>query len=171
MAVNVAGRSLEDILFAPEVEHLLARHRLVARDLILDFAGGDLSRLQGYGPHLVKLRELGVRFAIDCIDGIDSEVPSVALITWLPADYVKLNTSRLRADPDRAKAVGEAVNFTRALGLQAVAMGVEHNDERESLRKMGFDLAQGYGFGRPASRRQTEALLERAAAQPNGPEM
>ncbi len=104
------------------------------------------------------------------IDRIDSELPSVASIAWLPADYIKLNTSRLPAEPGRTEDMAVAVNFCRALGLTAVAQGVERSDQREALRKLGFDLAQGYCFGRPASARQTEALLERTATQPNRPE-
>jgi EAL domain-containing protein (putative c-di-GMP-specific phosphodiesterase class I) len=42
------------------------------------------------------------------------------------------------------------VRMVRDLDIQALAEGIETEAEGNTCREMGFDLAQGYFFGRPA---------------------
>ncbi len=46
------------------------------------------------------------------------------------------------------------VAIVRDLGVQALAEGIETEEEAEVCRQMGFDSAQGYFFGRPAPPRK-----------------
>ena len=39
--------------------------------------------------------------------------------------------------------------MTKAMGIQALAEGVEEADELELCRQMNFDLAQGWYYGKP----------------------
>jgi EAL domain-containing protein (putative c-di-GMP-specific phosphodiesterase class I) len=42
------------------------------------------------------------------------------------------------------------ITSMRALGMQAVAEGIETEDQRRTLLDMGCELGQGYLLGRPA---------------------
>jgi EAL domain-containing protein (putative c-di-GMP-specific phosphodiesterase class I) len=68
-------------------------------------------------------------------------------------DYVKFDRkmiSRLdKADASRRQLVETLVNMCRQLGIVTLAEGVENAAEAEVCRQIGFELMQGYHFGRP----------------------
>ena len=51
------------------------------------------------------------------------------------------------------------VNLAHSLGLEAIAVGVETEDELAALREMGCDSAQGLLFGAPADPDEIQNLL------------
>ena len=68
-------------------------------------------------------------------------------------NYVKFDISLIReidkADPQRIKMLENLVRMVRDLGIQALAEGIETSNEAAKCRELGFDLAQGFFFGRP----------------------
>ncbi len=56
------------------------------------------------------------------------------------------------------------VSLAHALGVIAVAEGVETADQQEILRKLGCNLAQGYHFAKPLPREAMEKLLADGAS-------
>ncbi len=67
---------------------------------------------------------------------------------------IKLIRNLDTATSARQSMVATLVRMTRELGITPLAEGVETAAEAETCRQMGFELAQGYHFGRPASREQ-----------------
>ena len=51
------------------------------------------------------------------------------------------------------------VSLAHALGLIAIAEGIESDEQLSSMRKLGCDQAQGYVFASPAPPAEIEALL------------
>ena len=51
------------------------------------------------------------------------------------------------------------VNLARPLNLQAVAEGVETEEQRALLRGMDCELAQGFYFSKPSTAEDASALL------------
>jgi EAL domain-containing protein (putative c-di-GMP-specific phosphodiesterase class I) len=72
----------------------------------------------------------------------------------VPPDYLKFDIVLVRnldRQPPRAQQALQAlVRMTRDLGISVLAEGVETRGEAESCLRLGFDLAQGFFFGRPA---------------------
>ncbi|HEX9813039.1 MAG TPA: EAL domain-containing protein [Burkholderiales bacterium] len=71
----------------------------------------------------------------------------------VPPDYLKFDETLIR-DIDRApaakrKLLRALVHLCRESGIQTLAEGVETEREAQSLRELGFDLAQGYRYGKP----------------------
>jgi EAL domain-containing protein (putative c-di-GMP-specific phosphodiesterase class I) len=70
-----------------------------------------------------------------------------------PPDYLKFDMSLVRnidtASPQRQCLLGTLVQMVRDLGIRSVAEGVETQAEADVCAQMGFDLGQGYFFGRP----------------------
>jgi EAL domain-containing protein (putative c-di-GMP-specific phosphodiesterase class I) len=71
----------------------------------------------------------------------------------VPPDYLKFDETLIR-DIDRApaakrKLLRALVHLCRESGIQTIAEGVETEREAQSLRELGFDLAQGYRYGKP----------------------
>ncbi len=63
-----------------------------------------------------------------------------------------------------AAITANVVSLAHALGLLAIAEGIESDEQLLSMRKLGCDLAQGYAFAHPAPAAEIEGLL--AGGQP-----
>ena len=53
--------------------------------------------------------------------------------------------------PQRQRVVAALVQMVRDLGIRSVAEGVETEAEADVCLQMGFDLGQGFLFGRPVA--------------------
>ena len=70
-----------------------------------------------------------------------------------PPDFLKFDRvliSNIDRIPAQASMVKGLVAMCREAGITTVAEGVEVSAEAESCREIGFDLAQGFYFGRPS---------------------
>jgi EAL domain-containing protein (putative c-di-GMP-specific phosphodiesterase class I) len=56
----------------------------------------------------------------------------------------------LGREPEDSAICTAVVSLAHALGLRAVAEGVETPEQLAELRTLGCELAQGYLFGKPA---------------------
>ncbi len=87
------------------------------------------------------------------VDDAGSGYASLRHILALHPAYVKLDLNWVRdieADPARQALVAGLVHFATEVGCQLIGEGVETEAERETLRRLGVQLGQGYLFGRPA---------------------
>jgi len=72
----------------------------------------------------------------------------------VPPDVIKFDLQLVhglgQASNERRRVVGALVAMVRDLGVIPLAEGVELQKEADVCRELGFELAQGYLFGRPA---------------------
>jgi len=77
-------------------------------------------------------------------------------------DYVKFDRKMVagldRADASRLRLVESLVKMCKQLGIETLAEGVETAAEADACREIGFELMQGYYFGRPAGLQQTTCM-------------
>ncbi len=95
-------------------------------------------------------RDAGFQVALD---DLGSGYGSLALLTQLRPDFVKLDMALIRdvdQDPFKAILASKLLEAAQACGIQTVAEGVETVGEWRWLRDHGADFAQGYLFARPA---------------------
>ncbi len=118
---------------------------------------------QRHTDELERLRRIGVRLAIDDFGTGYSSL-----------DYLRsFRVARLKIDrrfvdgvttsADDATIVRAVIGLARALGVEAVAEGVETAEQRAFLISAGCRFAQGYLFGRPMRPAAATALLRRQA--------
>ena len=124
--------------------------------------------LLGFGPSaradLAALGELGVRIAVDDARG--------AIATWphldrVPVHLVKIGASIVAGVGTRrvdGALVSGIVALGHALDLRVVATGVATGGQRQALRSLGCDLAQGDAVHEPVSASGVETGL--ATARP-----
>jgi diguanylate cyclase (GGDEF)-like protein len=100
---------------------------------------------------LHTLRSLGVRV---CIDDFGTGYSSLAYLRDLPVDAIKIDQSFVR-DLSRGRPtrtiVHAMVDLARGLGIEAIAEGVEDEEQRASLEKLGCNAIQGFFIAAPAS--------------------
>lgn len=110
----------------------------------------SLDRVPGLDEHLVALRALGFRIAID---DLGEGYAGLSSFVRLDPDFVKLDMSLVRhidASSIKRRLVASMVAVCRDMGLQVIAEGVETDAELGTLIELGCDLMQGYRFGHPA---------------------
>src|SRR5207244_2979810 len=83
-------------------------------------------------------------------------------------DMIKVDRSFVQGiehDAKDAAITANLVSLAHALGVLAIAEGIESDGQLTSLRELGCDLAQGFLFARPAPPEQIDRLLAEGAAR------
>ena len=108
--------------------------------------------VQDYEILRASLASLGsdVRFAVD---DAGAGFASLRHILELAPSHVKLDrglVARIDTDPARQALVAGLVHFATEIAVMLIAEGVETEDERQTLLRLGVHVGQGYLLGRPA---------------------
>jgi diguanylate cyclase (GGDEF)-like protein/PAS domain S-box-containing protein len=113
---------------------------------------------------LKELKDLGVSLAID---DFGMGYSCLYHLKHMPIDFLKIDRAFIAGlgdDQGDEAIVSGTVSLAHALGVIAVAEGVETADQQEILRELGCDLAQGYYLTKPLSREDMEKLLADGAS-------
>jgi diguanylate cyclase (GGDEF)-like protein/PAS domain S-box-containing protein len=115
---------------------------------------------------LKLLHEEGVQVAID---DFGTGFSSLGQLRHFPIDMIKVDYSFVQGathDPKDAAITANLVNLAHALGLVAVAEGIESAQQLTSLKAFGCDLGQGYLFAHPMPAGELNDLLAHGITQP-----
>jgi EAL domain-containing protein (putative c-di-GMP-specific phosphodiesterase class I) len=108
------------------------------------------------------LGDLNISLAYDDFGAGQSRLNELA---QQPPDYLKFDISLVHeinsASAPRQQLLAILVQMARDLGIIALAEGVETEAEDQTCRQMGFDLGQGFFYGRPAPARGPAVALSR----------
>lgn len=150
VAVNISARNMHDLHFPDLVSTLMHESGARAENVELEITeytvGLDRSSIQSV---LTRLHRLGVSLSID---DFGTGYSSMAQLRELPVDRIKIDRSfvtNMANDERDAFIVGAIVRLAQALGIEAVAEGVEETAVARLLRGIGCNTAQGWLFGRP----------------------
>jgi EAL domain-containing protein (putative c-di-GMP-specific phosphodiesterase class I) len=107
--------------------------------------------------------ELRIQLAYDDFGAGQSRLLELAEV---PPHVIKFDMHMIRGiagfPPERRRMVGSLVQIARSLGVAPLAEGVETAAEAAACQEVGFDLAQGYYFGRPSPAGMWTANADRA---------
>jgi diguanylate cyclase (GGDEF)-like protein len=112
---------------------------------------------------LERIRSRGVAV---CVDDFGTGYSSLAYLRRLPIDRIKIDrafVNEVSADPRDQRLVASITAIAAALGIDAVAEGVETEEQAASLVAVHCTKAQGYLFARPAS----AAVIEETVLRPS----
>lgn len=159
-AARAAGLTLP--LFVNIHPAELAGGELVAE---LRAAAGHATRLdlvlelsEHYAGHVDSLR--GLRGDLDALgmrlayDDFGAGLARINELAEAPAHFLKFDAALVagldQAGDAKRRLVGTLVAAARELGMVTLAEGIETEPEAATCRELGFELGQGYHFGRPA---------------------
>jgi EAL domain-containing protein (putative c-di-GMP-specific phosphodiesterase class I) len=117
-------------------------------------------------PDLQHLHDLGVGIAID---DFGTGFSSIAQLRHFPIDMIKVDRSFVQgADHDAKDAAitANVVTLAHALGLVAVAEGIETEGQLKLIGDVGCDRAQGFLFARPVSAEDVGPVLALGRCSP-----
>jgi EAL domain-containing protein (putative c-di-GMP-specific phosphodiesterase class I) len=150
MSVNLSARQLQQGRLVADVRDALADARMAPGDLCLEITESVVVQERGTAiAALGALRSHGVRIAID---DFGTGYSSLRMLKDVPADLLKIDRSfvaGLGTDPQDAPIVKTVLELAAALGLDAVAEGVETPGQLAELEAAGCRFAQGFHFARP----------------------
>jgi diguanylate cyclase (GGDEF)-like protein/PAS domain S-box-containing protein len=163
VSVNLSPKQL----FRPElIAEVLAETEIYPGSLQLEITE---STMMSNGVHsanhaLRNLKDLSVELAVD---DFGMGYSSLSYLKHFPVDFLKIDRSfiaGLGQDADGAskdaEIVSAMIDLTHALGLKAVAEGVETSEQLTRLRVMKCDRAQGNYFWEPLPSGALAVILE-----------
>ncbi len=147
MSVNLSVKQLQSESIVIAVGDALRSSGLAPSSLVLEvtetvmLADADIAVAR-----LHALKDLGVRIAMD---DFGTGYSSLSYLSRLPVDILKMDRSFLGGGMDDNGLAAAIMAIGERLGLEVVAEGIEHRHQIDSLQDLGFDLGQGFFFGRP----------------------
>jgi diguanylate cyclase (GGDEF)-like protein len=150
-SINLSLRQLAEPGLLETVEAAIARAGIPPSALCFEITESVVAADEAeVMRHLGQLRDLGVGLSLDDF-GVG--LSSLSALDRYPLDMLKIDRSfvgRLASGGERAERMFSAVlGAARAVGLKAVAEGIETRSQLETVKRLGCDAAQGFYLCRP----------------------
>jgi EAL domain-containing protein (putative c-di-GMP-specific phosphodiesterase class I) len=98
------------------------------------------------------LQDLDIKLAFDDFGAGQARLADLSVVK---PDYLKFDMSLLRdlhqASPEHRQMIATLVRMARDLGIVTLAEGIESSAECNACVQCGFELSQGFYFGRPVA--------------------
>lgn len=150
IAINVSGHNMVDADFPGQLQALIAESGLDSSAIHLEITETVLmSDPERAAAVIAELAALG--FALD-IDDFGTGYSSLSYLRRLPLKSLKIDRAfvmELTANAQDVHIVQSTVGLAHGLGLSVIAEGVEDTKTLDLLGKLGCDMAQGFGIGKP----------------------
>lgn len=150
VSVNLSARQLGSPGLPARIARVLKRNQLHPCTLSFEVTETLLIENFEYAANILRsIRALGCRVGLDDF-GVGFS--SLSYLRRLPIDFLKIDRSLiadLDKDPQAAAIVKAIIMMTDALGIDAIAEGVETAAELDQLRSQGCNFVQGYLVGMP----------------------
>jgi diguanylate cyclase (GGDEF)-like protein/PAS domain S-box-containing protein len=161
-AVNLSGRQLSHPDLIEDVATVLAETGIEPGCVVLEITESVLMEdVESSRSTLDALKALGVRIVVD---DFGTGYSSLAYLRRFPVDMLKIDQSFISGlgdDPSDTAIVAAVVSLAHTLGLEAVAEGVETEQQLAELRRLDCDHAQGYLMAKPLYPDDLSELLSR----------
>jgi EAL domain-containing protein (putative c-di-GMP-specific phosphodiesterase class I) len=170
ISVNLSPRQFSESRLPAHVAAALDAAGLPAELLILEITESVVMKdLSGAREVMSKLDRLGVRLAIDDFGTGHS---SLAYLKQFPVREVKVDRTFVQGvadSPVDLAIVRAIIDLADAMGITAVAEGVETKDQAAALAMIGCPVGQGFYFSQPLRAQEFSELLTHHFARTAGP--
>lgn len=150
MSINISAIQLKNSDFCDRVEALIAETGVNPAWLNFEITeSSEIAAKYASEQLLERLADIGIAISID---DFGSGYASFLYLKRFSIDFLKIDQQLIRhitqeeADVQIVRAI---IAMAKALGIFAIAEGVEEDEQAERLQSMGCDFIQGYLFGRP----------------------
>ncbi len=160
VAVNLSAIEFRQRDVVSDIAQVLRECNLAPQYLEVEVTESVLMHdVAGTRATLAALQELGVAVTVD---DFGTGYSSLAYLKHYPLNKIKVDRSFVMDTPhdsDDVAIVTAVVQLARSLQLKSVAEGVESDAQLQLLRRIGCDLAQGFGISRPLPAQQAQAWM------------
>jgi EAL domain-containing protein (putative c-di-GMP-specific phosphodiesterase class I) len=160
MSVNLSRKQFLDPDLLPEIDRILARHRIDPACLCLEITETMImENAEVMTPTLQALRERRINLHMD---DFGTGYSSLSCLHRFPINALKVDRSfisNLGSNRDYAAVVQAIVALAHNLRAQVIAEGVENEEQVVMLQTLECDFAQGYFFAKAMAPAGVEAML------------
>jgi diguanylate cyclase (GGDEF)-like protein/PAS domain S-box-containing protein len=150
VSVNLSARQFRQPDLPGQVAEVLERTGLDAHQLCLEVTESVMmDDAETATVTLRKLKELGTCLSID---DFGTGYSSLSYLKRFPVDFVKIDRSFIKDLGNHAvdsEIVRAVIRLASAVGMSAVAEGVETEEQMRRLRALGCPLVQGFYLSKP----------------------
>jgi diguanylate cyclase (GGDEF)-like protein/PAS domain S-box-containing protein len=161
VAVNISARQFRQPDFVQQVLAALDRTGADPQNLELELTESMLvENIEDVIAKMTYLKSHGLRFSLD---DFGTGYSSLAYLKRLPLDLLKIDRLFVRdvlVDASSGAIAQTILSLSRAMGLPVIAEGVETEEQRNFLIRLGCHSFQGYLFSRPLPLREFETFLK-----------
>jgi len=169
LGINVSPQQFNRGAIVAQIERIRAERWMDPALLELEVPHDVMLLLvDGHREHMYRLRDLGVRFALD---NLGSSLVDTARLLRCPVDTLKIDRSlvdRIETDVHARELIERICELGQRFGLRVVAVGVERESQLALLRGAGCTDVQGFLFSPPVSLERFGELLAGAPALHGG---
>jgi EAL domain-containing protein (putative c-di-GMP-specific phosphodiesterase class I) len=170
ISVNLSPRQFQENGLLSQVAAALDATGLPSDLLVFEITETTVMEdLSGAREVMKKLNRLGVRLAIDDFGTGHS---SLAYLKQFPVHEVKVDRTFVQGvadNPVDSAIVRAVIDLANAMGIAAVAEGVETKDQAAKLKRLGCQVGQGFYFSQPLRAEEFDELLTRHFGRTAGP--
>ncbi|PZO41682.1 MAG: GGDEF domain-containing response regulator [Pseudanabaena frigida] len=159
--VNISPIQLKQINFAQDVKQVLDDLSLpssclkleITESCLLDSADPEMSNLE-------QLKSLDIQL---CIDDFGTGYSSLSRLHELPIDTLKIDrvfVKELEANAQNS-IVATIINLAHGLNMDVVAEGIETEEQKQILRSLSCNYAQGYLLSLPLDPQSATSLIDK----------
>jgi diguanylate cyclase (GGDEF)-like protein/PAS domain S-box-containing protein len=160
VSVNLSARQFRQPDLPGQVAEVLERTGLDAHQLCLEVTESVMmDDAETATVTLRKLKELGTCLSID---DFGTGYSSLSYLKRFPVDFVKIDRSFIKDLGNHAvdsEIVRAVIRLASAVGMSAVAEGVETEEQMRRLRALGCPLVQGFYLSKPKPAAEIEPML------------
>lgn len=161
VSVNLSAQDLQRSDLLEEVDRVLAQTQLKGHCLTLEITESML--IEDIESTIALLTQLKQREIQIGIDDFGMGYSSLSYLHRLPVNNLKVDrsfVSQIQTAKRNHQIVETIMALSNQLELDAVAEGIETQEQLEQLRTLGYKFGQGYLFSKPLSQEAAERLLE-----------
>lgn len=164
LSVNVSARQFIQSDFVKRLCQILVQTGANAKLLKLELTESlVMQNIDEIIEKMQTLKLLGIQFSMD---DFGTGYSSLSYLKKLPLSQLKIDQSFVRdliTDPSDAAIIETIIGMAHNLGLHVIAEGVETEEQRACLERLGCLTYQGYLFSKPVPLAEFEQLLNFAA--------
>jgi EAL domain-containing protein (putative c-di-GMP-specific phosphodiesterase class I) len=169
MAINISAKQFSDSDVVGAIQEAIRASGIEASHLDVEITESTLmhdpANVVGF---LDRLKSLGIRLSID---DFGTGFSSLNYLKRFPIDTLKIDQSFItdiaHNTKDEAIAV-TIITLAHAMGMTALAEGVESPAQEHILERHGCDVIQGFLYSKPVPLAEIKAMLTSGATLPPG---
>jgi len=150
LSINISGQQFLQPEFADTIAGIIHEHDLAPGILKFELTESVLIKNSVSSiKTLLALKEIGIKLALD---DFGTGYSSFAYLQQFPLDDLKIDMSfiqKLEVDSETYEIVKSIVGLAKKLGLKVVAEGVETEAQFNQVKRLDFDMVQGFLIAKP----------------------
>ena len=160
VGINMSLKSFCCFNLVEDIERKMKEYSLEKEEVVFELTeSGFIREGENLMFNIEKLKNIGVKIALD---DFGAGYSSLIRFMELPVDFIKIDKvfiDSIICNKYIEEMVASIIKVSDAMGITAVAEGIEEKEQLDKLSELGCRLGQGYYIGKPMPAEKIEELL------------